>query len=233
MGYRVIFLLIALSFTSHVDAISQDQSAGLRIQKPVHKKRVSNIIGFVPSKAEQINGWAVGWAFALNTYRDEIDSVQINGLYTNAGPLQIILPLFALGVRQTKQYSVDDSAAHERTAFSRSLNGLAVGVYDVGRKFRIQGLQVNAIFQHTGKLNGISITGLLSRHDEMNGVMITGLVGQSYKLNGLQLGTINQCSKLKGVQIGLFNRARKVKGVQIGFWNQIGKWGLPFINFRF
>lgn len=202
-------------------------------KKPVHIKRVRNIIGFVPSKAEEINGWAVGWTLGLEA-NDKNGLVRINGLYTNAGPIQV-LGILAFGLIPEipkRNYTLDDTIQHHGNPFKHSVNGLGIGLFDVGKKFKIQGLQVNAFFQRTGKLNGMSITGLFSKYERMNGVMITALVGQSYKVNGLQLGTINLCSRLNGVQIGLINRTLKARGVQIGLWNQIGKWGLPFINFR-
>lgn len=198
-------------------------------------RRVRNIIGFVPSKASTINGWAVGWVFALDYHAEEKKSVRINGLYTNIGPIQALIIAFSPAFMSDfpKHILRADSVWLDYTYFNHRLNGVSIGIYEAADEFSIQGLQVTALFQRVGKMNGLSITGIASVYEKLNGVMISGIYNSTATGNGIQLGVFNIASKINGIQIGLFNNCFTMKGIQIGLWNKIGKRGFPFINFSF
>ncbi len=198
-------------------------------------RKVRNIIGFVPSQASTINGWAVGWLFALDYHAEEKKSVRINGLYTNIGPIQALIIAFSPAFMSDfpKHILHADSAWLDYTYFNHRLNGVSIRIYEAADDFSIQGLQITGLFQRVGKMNGLSITGIASVYEKLNGVMISGIYNTIATANGVQIGVFNIASKVNGLQIGLFNNSFKMKGIQIGLWNKIGRRGLPFINFSF
>lgn len=198
-------------------------------------RKVRNIIGFVPSKASTINGWAVGWLFVLDMYAEEKKSVRINGLYTNIGPVQALVIAFSPAFISDfpKHILHADSAWLDYTYFNHRVNGVSIGIFEAADDFSIQGLQITGLFQRVGKMNGLSIAGLASVYEKLNGVMISGIYNSTATGSGIQLGLFNIASKMNGIQIGLFNNSFTMKGIQIGLWNKIGKRGFPFINFRF
>lgn len=172
-------------------------------------RKVRNIIGFVPSKATTINGWAVGWLFALDHYGEEKRSVRLNGLYTNIGPIQALVIAFspAFISNYPKNILRADSIWRENIPYDHRLNGVSIGIFEAADGFSIQGLQLTGLFQRVGKMNGLSITGLASVYQKFNGIMISGIYNFSSTGNGIQLGLFNITSTINGIQIGLFNNS--------------------------
>jgi hypothetical protein len=194
-----------------------------------YKQKVHNVVGFAPSNAQYINGWAIGWATTLE-YCDYMDSVRINGIYTNISPFQpivaamaIMMTPFALFRKETyENYSKDTTqydTSYDTLQINHKLNGIAVGLFELSEEFTVQGLQVTALYHTMDKLNGMSLTLFASEYRHFNGLMVSGVYNSAYKG--------------KGVQIGLINSTRKMQGVQVGLWNKIGNFGFPIINFRF
>jgi hypothetical protein len=185
--------------------------------------KVRNIVGFVPSNANIINGWAIGWLM-LDASLHKKDSILINGFYSNISPVQIYLgamaipytilsPLTDVGVKEL------DSPDTINRGFKSRINGLSLSLLEFSESYEINGVQISAICHNTYKLQGVSITVGLSSCISFSGLALAGY------LNNTRAG--------KGVQIGLINRANHFKGIQIGLWNKIGKRSIPFINMSF
>jgi len=185
-----------------------------------------NIIGFVPSKADNINGWAIGWLML-----DEKEKLKINGLYTNLSPFQLYWGGFmTIGLIWTLlgadefHFETDNGKIYgeyigiDSTKCNQLLNGISISIVDNAERTKINGLEISLVHQQTFVNNGISISGLCNSKTKFNGLMI-GLMNIAEKGNGLQIGLINNCGNLQGFQIGLINRC----GSRI----------IPFINCRF
>lgn len=205
-----------------------------------YNNKSNNIIGFVPCKARVTNGWAIGVLPIIGMYCEEMDSIRINGLYTNVSPLHLFITAFGLlatpiavcipanykreqldslqvdsisRVRGLTWYEIDSANVKHKA------NGLILGIYETGKFFEVNGVQITLTEHVMEKLNGFGFAPLYSFYKEFDGFIITGIK--------------NDANKGKGVQIGLFNRSYKMKGIQIGLWNKIGKRGLPLINMSF
>lgn len=55
--------------------------------------KTQNVIGFVPSEANVINGWVIGYGFKLSS--PDSPARTIKGVYTNVEPLNALLLGFA------------------------------------------------------------------------------------------------------------------------------------------
>jgi len=185
-------------------------------------RKVRNVVGFVPSRADKINGWTIGWWSFLD--ENECDSMVINGFHTNIAPTQIVgfvlIPymvgaLFELDEKELKMTALDTS----RTLTESKINGISISIVELADWYTVSGIQISGITHSMHKLNGLSISLGESFYDSFNGIMISGLLNQTYKG--------------KGLQIGLVNSSRTMRGIQIGLWNRIGKRSLPIINMSF
>lgn len=228
--YRV--LILAVLFMSCFECLGQFRCEDTAAVNKLRK--VNNGIGFIPSKATVTNGLAVNWSYALDGYCDYRDSLQINGLYLNIGPFPAVVagfsaPLLLFYVKEALRM---DSVPETYTA-KHQLNGLAIGLLEMGDDFSFRGLSVVATYQIYSEMRGVSISGLMSRSNVLNGVSVAGLNTQTGVGNGLQVALINSAVEIRGIQIGLSNSAYRMRGVQIGLWNRIGKRGLPLLNFSF
>jgi len=191
--------------------------------------RTQNFIGFIPSKATKINGWAIG-----NFNFDNQINSDVNGIYSNINPIQLWVGVYAVlyvpwmigGNMETlyfgKNKSVYSEIDNSSIIFDNDkgmdvINGISVNIIEESDYLITNGIEVSLLSFVTYKNNGISISGLINKKTKFNGVMI-GLVNHANKGNGLQLGLINNCGECRGIQIGLINRC--------------GKRILPFINFR-
>jgi hypothetical protein len=262
--YLKFKILIAALVIFCVNGYSQCYDCRDSVQTEIDSTRiVRNFIGFVPSKADVINGWAVGYLIGLGIGLEDSDSVTINGLHTDIGPIQALMTCFVVGTvavmvlpetckalfkkdRRDTIKSEPDTIVHLRSMKHR-LNGVSVGLMDFENEFSIQGLQVAVVLQKSGRLKGLGLAGAFGGYDELKGVMIAGLgnatgVGSGVQIapfnlgthfSGFQIGMINISREMKGLQIGLVNSSKRMKGVQIGLWNRIGKRGFPLLNFRF
>jgi len=189
---------------------------------------VRNAIGFAPSKANQINGWAIGWSSSVDDFHVDIDSIKINGLYTNIPVIQVLVIGFmipyAIGSIFNPKTYVDlieniNSFPEYYDGIEDSMNGVSLSVIDFSDEFVVNGTQITLLYHDMAELNGFSLTLGGARYVSFDGVMISGI--------------LNNTNQGKGVQLGLINRAKNMRGIQIGLWNRIGKRGLPFINFSF
>ncbi|PKP22164.1 MAG: hypothetical protein CVU05_05060 [Bacteroidetes bacterium HGW-Bacteroidetes-21] len=189
-------------------------------------KKVRNIIGFVPSKADVINGWAIGW-LTLN----EHENLKMNGLYTNINPIQIYygvyVSLFTIWTVLSSPELKDETndgriygfyKGIDSTVCDQRFNGISISIVDFGDRTKMNGIELSLVSQHMNQNNGISVSGLFNKKVKFNGLMV-GLINLSEQGHGLQMGLINNCGNMHGVQLGLINRC--------------GKRLTPFLNFRF
>lgn len=192
----------------------------------LNKQKFHNFVGLVPSNARVTNGWAIGWSTSVDDYCAYMTPIQINGLYTNISPLQIIVAtmgvsmgIVSLFMPETYKNNSPDTTSYDKITITHKLNGVSVGLFEQGEEFSVQGLQLTGLGHKMLKLNGVSLSVIASEYKHFNGLMISGIFNKTYKG--------------KGVQIGLFNKTKRINGIQIGLWNKIGKRGLPLINMSF
>jgi len=210
----IIFIFSFFSITVYCQVNSSDTTILVS-----NNNKVNNFIGFIPSKAKTTNGWAIGWTPALEANPWRLDTVNINGLYTNISPFQVVVIAMAIPhLLKPSNYKKlpKDTIEYDNVRFRNRLNGLSVGLFDIGEEFCMQGVQLTLLYHEMGKLNGLSLTLLASNYKHFNGLMISGI--------------LNKTKSGKGLQIGLINKAKKLKGIQIGIWNKIGDKGFPLIN---
>src|SRR4051812_12475478 len=94
MDYHKIKIIFALFLLTWLPGLLYANNLNIPLKdSPYKKNNVKNVIGFVPSKADQINGLAVGWLM-LGAY--EKDSMSINGFYLNPSPIQLLFGVAAL-----------------------------------------------------------------------------------------------------------------------------------------
>lgn len=182
-------------------------------------RKVRNVIGFMPSKVDAINGLALGYELTLGINEEKKDSVIINGLCINLAPMQIIFGAMAIPYLISAPFSNSFSSDTINPKFENRLNGISIGIFESSDRYVIHGLQISGLFHKMYKLHGLSITLGAGVYNSFDGVMISGY--------------INNTQKGKGLQIGLINKTESITGVQIGLWNKIGKRGLPIINMSF
>jgi len=213
-------LIIYFSFLINT-VFSQTISDSIHCNKNINTKRRYNYgIGIMPSKADVINGWTIGWLL-LDVRDDKKDSTKINGLYTNIGPAQALmgLMLFPYGLISPFIKSTDTIEEFDTLRNVNRINGISISFFEMSDRYIVNGLQISVEGHGMYKLNGLSLSLGFSQYKSYNGIMISGY--------------LNDVEKGKGLQIGLFNKAKQMKGIQIGLWNKIGKRSLPFINMCF
>ena len=217
---RRIFLLISFTivFTNLFGQFSCSDSPKMND----YRNRTHNVIGLVPSNARITNGWSIGWSTDIS-HCSYMDSIRINGLYTNISPFQIFVAGMAIAIIPYTPFlsNADKKNEYEYDSISinNQLNGVSIGLFELGDDFCMQGVQITALYHSMGQLNGFSITSIGADYQSLNGLVISGI--------------FNRTKKGKGLQIGLLNKAKEMQGVQIGLWNKIGKRGLPLINMSF
>lgn len=189
-----------------------------------------NVIGFIPSKANIVNGWAIGYGFRLSS--PDSSSRKINGVYTNVQPLNVLVLGFAtphliLGSLQhlaqsnnntdtakTSKRKIQDSVSGD------TLNGIAMHLFGIGYSY---GYVINGFEFCPGTISGTTLNGLsvalFAGYEDFKGCMIGGFT--------------NYAEKGRGAQVSLINIADNFNGVQIGLLNRIGDRVTPFINFSF
>ena len=217
---RIIFLLFFVT-TIQINLFGQFNCLD---STEDYKNKTHNVIGLVPSKARVTNGWAIGWSTDIS-HCAYMDSIRVNGLYTNISPFQmfiagsaIVMTPFVLFMPETYKKN-EYFWEYDSTSINNQINGVSIGLFEVGEDFCMQGVQVTALYHNMGKLNGFSITLVGTDYQYLNGVMVSGIFNKTKKGNGLQ--------------IGLVNMAKEMRGVQIGLWNVNQKRKLPLINWNF
>jgi hypothetical protein len=204
-------------------------------------------IGFLPSYVTDIDGVSL----SLITTRDFIqneNTVKINGvnigleaqwavvaLMTAQG--LVMVPFYLAGELFGKKEKTeqDSTKVIKRSSDTCHRNNYHSSIEDSGTII-INGVNIGILGSaiESNQVNGVNISGLATYSDKLTGFSATGLVTVSKDFEGLCIsGLVNHSKRGRGVQIGLINYSKDFKGIQIGLWNKIGKFGFPFINFRF
>ncbi len=194
------------------------------------ESQTRNVIGFVPSKANVINGWAIGYGFTLSSPHSSTRTIK--GVYTNVQPLNALLLGFASPylianpiLQLTNSRGVSDTTKALKKwipdyDFNDTLNGVALHLFGIGFSddYVINGVEICPGIINGGQLKGFSLS-LGAEHNEMVGCIISGFYNFLEKGRGVQMALVNDASEFRGVQIGLLNR--------------IGNRVFPFVNFNF
>jgi hypothetical protein len=221
--HRITLIIVLIFFISPTFC----QSDKVDLTNFIHQskeRKIRNIIGFIPSKADAINGLAIGW-LELGAYEDKKDSVIINGVYSNISPLQFFVGAISIPYLIISPFNKDifketfGDVNSVNKEYENRINGVSLSFLEGSDRYVVNGLQVSVLFHNMYKLHGFSATIGASFYSSFNGLMISGL------FNNTKYG--------KGLQIGLINRSYNLTGLQIGLWNRIGNRSLPIINMRF
>lgn len=178
------------------------------------------IIGFIPSKANNIFGIAIGpigsEAICNKPYTKYSHglNVQIPG----QGILQVFYILNSPFKQSYKTDIIENEILVADTSYKRVIHN---------------GLLLSLLGTFSDQVNGVSISGWMSLGKNINGVSANLLWNLYYEINGLSIGVFNSSLVMQGVQIGFINKTIKLKGVQIGFWNRNEKRSLPLVNWNF
>lgn len=187
--------------------------------KKVTKPKVKNVLGFTPTKANKINGLALGISFknSLSSVAAHKRDLVINGLNLGLNPFGLYAWPFA---EEFRPYE------HSIEYYDKVLAQAS--------KSRINGMSVSIFHASATKIQGLNIAASVISVDEINGVSISGLSNLAYKLRGVSIAIVkNKVVKAHGIQIGLYNKATDLRGFQFGLWNVNGRRSLPFINWQF
>ncbi len=167
-------------------------------------------MGFVPSEANVINGWAIGYGFTLDA--PDLSTQTINGLYTNvqllnalllgfASPYLILNPILQLSNSQ----DVSDTAKAIKKWIPNSdlndtLNGMAVHLFGIGFSddIVINGVEICPGIINGDQLNGFSLN-LGTEHNEIAGCVISGFYNFTEKGTGVQMALVNDANEFRGV----------------------------------
>jgi hypothetical protein len=193
-------------------------------KKNILRPSKRNVIWFTPTRANEINGLALGTIPSSVAYNN--DSLKINGIHIETNPIMFMLvPNVLIGsltspFRRENDSSYFSNSPPDSNYFisSNSINGINISTLGSGEMSNYCGISISSIATLGYTINGISIT-----------------IGQNtyYKFRGLLIaGLMNSVNTGRGVQIGLFNRCKDCKGLQIGLLNKMGKRTLPFLNVR-
>lgn len=196
-------------------AVGQVQSEGLSADST--SKNQQNVLGFLPSKYEYINGIAIGLV-GSEVYCDYKISKISNGLNLQFGQGLFLSPM--LFYNMSYMYRKD----------SNHIDSMLFSIDTSYFKAKHNGLLISLFGSATDKINGMAISSVFSSHKKMNGLSIS-LLGSAYHImNGVSISIINKSISSNGVQIGLYNNSLHLHGLQIGLWNRNKKRSLPFVN---
>jgi len=178
------------------------------------------IIGFIPSKANNIFGIAIG-PIGSEAICDKPYTKYSHGLniqIPGQGILQVFYILNSPFKQAYKTEIIENEFIMKDTSFKRVIHN---------------GLLLSLLGTFSDQVNGVSISGWMSLGKNINGVSANLLWNLYYEINGLSIGVFNSSLVMQGVQIGFINKTIKLKGVQIGFWNRNEKRSLPLVNWNF
>jgi len=231
-----ILIFLYVVFGLHNSLLSQDNinNSSYPINESTLIVRDSsltrNIIGFIPSKADKVNGWAIGYFLLSEDDLSDNKMKVINGVYSNLSPVQIYsgvyISLFSLWALfgsdvlnlETHNKSIYGKYSGKDTLeLNQILNGVSLSIVDIGDRTKINGVEISVLSQVSDQMNGLSLSGLINSKTFLKGGMF-GLINISESVKGFQCGLVNNCADLQGFQFGLFNRSE----------NRI----MPIINFR-
>lgn len=210
-----ITLLILISFLS---AQAQNNSITDSLSKTVNIKQNKYVLGFLPSKAHNIYGLAIGLigseAICYKPYTKY--SHGINLQIPGQGILQIP---YLFGQPFSKEF--------------QSGNIDMMIKIDSNKRVVHNGLLISVFGTFSDQVNGISFSGLMSMGKKINGITLNPVWNLYQRVHGMSVGVINTSLETKGVQFGLINKTVKLKGFQIGLWNRNDERSLPIINWNF
>jgi hypothetical protein len=174
--------------------------------------RTKNIAWALPTRANKINGWALG----LHTGQIFGKPLTINGLNTSADvPAMFIGMMSSMDILQKVPLgSLGDSA--DVDWYITKINGLSLSMGGLMRCSNIRGITLNGGICFAYRTRGLVVSGGYNNIHDFKGISICGLRNVSVKGRGIQIGLINVCKNFKGLQLGL--------------WNVNSKRKLPFIN---
>jgi hypothetical protein len=174
--------------------------------------RTKNIAWALPTRANKINGWALG----LHTGQIFGRTLTINGLNTSADvPAMFVSMMSSMDILQKVPLaSLGDSSNSDW--FITNINGISLSMGGLLRCRNINGIAVNGGTCSALRTRGIIVSGGYNTIDDFKGISICGLRNVSVKGRGIQVALINVCKNFKGLQIGL--------------WNVNGRRKLPFLN---
>jgi len=204
----IVFLLFLDSFGQNVDK-----------NLTVKKQRNKYVIGFVPSKANNIFGIAIG-PIGSEAICDKPYTKYSHGLNLQI-PGQGILQIFYIFNPPFKQ-SFSNNLIENNIIMDSSL-----------KRVVHNGLLVSPFGTFSDQVNGVSISGFMSAGKIINGVSVNLLWNMYYKIDGLSIGVFNSSMDINGAQFGIINKTVHLKGIQIGLWNRNAKRSLPIINWNF
>jgi hypothetical protein len=217
----IIVLLLSNSFVfGQVTDTSQSKHQRKKVERPARR----NVVWFTPTRANTINGIALGTLPSSMFYHN--DSLQIRGIHIEANPIMFYLVPHVVFASLSSPFIKTDSTKYFTNAFPDSAR--------FKYKNRIWGLNIGILGSaEMNDYNGISISSVGTFGRSLKGISITFGQNNLYEFQGLLIaGLMNNVTKGSGLQIGLFNRCKECKGVQIGLLNTMAKRTLPVINVR-
>lgn len=165
-----------------------------------------NTICFTPTKANKINGLAVGiWN------KPNYQLQKFNGINLELLGQGWMTPFFGLDdggfIRQTENKHYVNGLSLGLTIFNGTVNGVTISPL-INTTYYTNGLKVSFINVDLFKTNGLQL-GLLN-YNKINYGLTIGLYNKATDVTGLQIGLINRTENLNGLQIGLinFNKSR-------------------------
>jgi hypothetical protein len=169
--------------------------------------RTKNIAWALPTRANKINGWALG----LHTGQIFGRKLTINGLNTSADvPAMFIGMMCSMDILQKVPLgSLSDSAGTDW--YTTTINGLSLSMGGLVRCRNINGIALNGGICFAYRSRGLMVSGGYNNIHDFKGISICGLRNVSVKGRGIQIALINVCKNFKGLQIGLWNVNSKRK----------------------
>lgn len=188
------------------------QVAERRPKKDDSVFRRKNIAWALPTRANQINGLAVG----IHTGQLYGRKLTINGLNINADVPAVFVSMMSsvMMLMKIPLASISDSA--DTDWYITTINGLSISMGGLMRGRNLNGIMLNGGMCSAMNARGIFVSGGYNIFTDFKGISIAGLRNVAAKGRGLQIGLLNTCKHFKGLQIGL--------------WNVNSKRKMPFIN---
>ena len=172
-----------------------------------------NVFCFTPTKANKINGIAVGlW----NQPQPPINQ-KFNGLNFEILGSGWMTPFLGMDDAGYSKHEV-----HE-------INGVSIGLTLLNGK--VNGLSISPTINTTFYFNGVKVGLFNFDLYQSTGVQL-GLVNSNDENKGVIIGLFNTAIKTHGLQIGLVNKSIELHGLQIGLLNINETRTLPFINWK-
>lgn len=224
--FFIVILVIIITIPNGYSLSISDSLAN----DPLKKPKNFYVLGFIPSRAQNIYGIAVGPVgseiFCDKPYTQTVDGIGIQII--GQGVFQIFY-LFLGGHYTFKSYYESKNENATRLA----LDSLMFLIDTTLKRVLYNGLVLSPFGTYSNQINGASISAWMSIGNYVNGISFNLLWNSITKVNGLSVGCANDALIVNGAQVGLINRTYDIKGIQIGLWNKNRKRSLPIINWNF